>query len=143
MNVLVNKVLSSEEIQKCLDIRKAVFIDGQNVSLDEEIDGMDDASEHYLLLVDNKPCGVARVRIVENYPKIERVAIVERYQGKGFGKVIMEKILSDLKNYTSYKKAKISSQTYAISFYEKLGFQVCSEEYMDAGIRHKDMWVNL
>jgi predicted GNAT family N-acyltransferase len=139
MKILVNKASSPEDIKKCLDIRMAVFVDGQKVSLDEELDGKDDASEHYLLLVDNKPLGTARVRFVDNYAKIERVAIIDAHQGKGFGKIIMQKVLSELRNYTSYKIAKISSQTHAISFYEKLGFYVCSGEYLDAGILHKDM----
>ena len=48
-------------------------------------------------------------------------------------------ILSDLKHSTGIVMAKLSSQTYAIPFYEKLGFTVCSGEYMDANIPHKDM----
>ena len=51
----------------------------------------------------------------------------------------MRFILSDLRQHALIKKVKLSSQTYAIQFYEKLGFQVCSDEYMDAGIPHKDM----
>ena len=43
-------------------------------------------------------------------------------------------------------KAKIialGSQMHAIPFYENLGFSVCGNEYIDAGIRHKDMQLNL
>jgi len=139
MNVLIHNVSSLEDIQKCLAIRTAVFVDGQNVPIGEEIDGKDGVSDHYLLFADDKPVGVARVRFVENYAKIERVAILGSYQGKGLGKSIMKKILFDLKQNTRSEMVKLSSQIYAISFYEKLGFSVCSEEYMDAGIPHKDM----
>ena len=36
-------------------------------------------------------------------------------------------------------RAKLSSQTHAIPFYEKLGFVAYGEEYPDAGIPHRDM----
>lgn len=55
----------------------------------------------------------------------------------------MKTILFDLKQSGVIAYAKLSSQTYAIPFYEKLGFVVCSEEYMDANIPHKDMYLNL
>ncbi len=64
---------------------------------------------------------------------------MDEYQGKGLGREIMRFILSDLQKHALIKKVKLSSQTYAIPFYEKLGFLVCSDEYMDAGMPHKDM----
>lgn len=115
---------------------------GQNVPQNEEVDGKDQDSDHYLLTIDTKPVGVARVRYIEDFAKIERVAILNHYQGLGFGQQIMKTILSDLKQLAVIASAKLSSQTYAIPFYEKLGFIVCSEEYMDANIPHKDMVLN-
>jgi predicted GNAT family N-acyltransferase len=109
------------------------------VPIHEELDGKDAASDHYLLLCNGSPSGVARVRYVDDFAKIERVAILDEYQGRGFGREIMQFILSDLQQHALIKKVKLSSQTYAIPFYEKLGFLVCSDEYMDAGIPHKDM----
>ena len=65
--------------------------------------------------------------------------ILSDYQGQGLGAQLMMAILSDLKHAPGVVTAKLSSQTYAISFYEKLGFIVCSGEYMDAKLPHKDM----
>ncbi|MDF1756948.1 MAG: GNAT family N-acetyltransferase [Legionellaceae bacterium] len=143
MNILVNKVISIEDINECLQLRKEIFITGQNVPISEEIDGKDDDSLHYLLLVDDKPSGVARVRIINNYAKIERVGILDKMQGLGLGKMIMQKILSDLRVTPDIKLVKLSSQTQAITFYEKLGFTICSSEYIDAGILHRDMQINI
>jgi len=143
MNILVNKVSSAEDIQTCLDIRTIVFVIGQNVPQSEDADGKDQDSDHYLLTIDSIPAGVARVRYIEDFAKIERVAILNDYQGQGFGEQIMKTILSDLKRSAAIAAAKLSSQTYAIPFYEKLGFIVCSEEYLDAKIPHKDMKLRL
>jgi predicted GNAT family N-acyltransferase len=139
MNISVNKVSTPEELQKCLIIRKKVFVEGQNVPLNEEVDGKDEQSEHYLLVMGEYSIGVARVRFVADYAKIERVAVLDEYQGRGFGKLLMEAILTDLKTNSTALTAKLGAQTYAIPFYEQLGFIVCSDEYVDAGIPHKDM----
>lgn len=51
----------------------------------------------------------------------------------------MNFIIEDIHQNYQVKKVKLRAQTYAIPFYEKLGFVVCSSEYLDAGIPHKDM----
>ncbi len=141
-NVLVKKVSSELDIQACLAIRYRVFVEGQNVSIDEEVDGLDSSSDHYLLSLDNLPVGTARVRYVDDdFAKIQRVAILEAWQSRGLGRVLMNFIIEDLKQCSKVKKAKLGAQTYAIPFYEKLGFIVCSDEYLDAGIPHKDMQI--
>lgn len=143
MKILVSKVSTTEDIKQCLEIRKQVFVDGQNVSIDDEIDGKDSRSVHYLLIIDSNPVGTARVWFAKNHAKIERVAILNSQQGQGFGRIIMQKILDDLKLIPTVSIAKLSSQTYATPFYEKFGFTICSAEYLDAGILHKDMQLHL
>lgn len=135
----IKKVFSEKEIQTCLAIRAKVFMEGQGVPIEEELDGKDKDSEHYLLWVNEQPVGVARVRFIKNMAKIERVAILESHQSQGLGNTLMKTILADLKMNATIEIAKLSAQTYAISFYEKLGFVVCSNIYMDAGIPHQDM----
>ena len=143
MELIIKKVSSSEAIQKCINIRMTVFVEGQNIPVEEEIDSKDDKCEHYLLEADNSPIGTARIRYIDNTAKIERVAILNSYQGNGLGRKLMEYIINDLRKSNNVNKAKLGSQTYAVPFYEKLGFKVCSDEYMDAGIPHKDMETNL
>lgn len=143
MNIRIIKSKTDNELQKCLSIRQQVFVIEQKVPLAEELDGKDEESDHYLLLVDDKPVGVARVRYDGHAAKIERVAVLSDYQGEGLGKRIMKEILDNLRIQKTVQMAKLSAQTYAIPFYEKLGFHVCSEEYLDANIPHKDMIMSL
>lgn len=138
-NISIQKVSSQKDLQTCLNIRKQVFVIGQQVLQHEELDGKDQESDHFLLVVDEQPAGVARVRYIGNFAKIERVAILSEYQGQGLGYTLMKTILSTLKESDVIVAAKLSSQVHAITFYEKLGFMVCSEEYMDANIPHQDM----
>lgn len=142
MSIKITRATSPEDIQQCMDIRITVFVEGQHVPIHLEVDGQDEDCQHYLLSIDENPAGTARVRFMDDYAKIERVAVLDTYKNKGFGKAIMQAILSDLKDNKVISMIKLSSQTYAIPFYEKLGFVICSEEYMDAGIPHKDMKLN-
>ncbi len=138
-NFLVKKVSVTTDVQICLAIRHQVFVERQKVPINEEVDGLDFSSEHYLLFLDQLPVGTARVRCIEDFAKIERVAILEAHQKQGLGYVLMNSVIEDIKQNHRVNKAKLGAQVYAIPFYEKLGFVVCSNEYLDAGIPHKDM----
>ncbi len=139
MSMVINKVYTANDIMNCQDIRRVVFIEGQNISVEDEIDGRDAESEHYLLKVNEVAAGTARVRYTDEKAKIERVAILPTYQGQGLGKDLMYYIIDDIKLSNRCKKVVLGAQTYIIKFYENLGFNICSQEYMDAGIPHKDM----
>ena len=142
-NIAVKKVFEATDIQIALAIRHQVFVEGQNVPLHEDVDGLDSGSEHYLLFLNQLPVGTARVRYTEDLAKIERVAILEDYQGQGLGHVLMRFIIEGIQQNHQVKKAILGAQTYAIPFYEKLGFVICSPEYLNASIPHKDMQLNL
>ena len=139
MKFKIEKALSPNLIQQCMDIRHCVFIDGQNVPSELELDGKDPQSEHYLLTAENTSVATARIQLFSTYAKIERVAVLPSFQGHQLGSGLMQYILADLKKRPDIKQARLSSQTHAIPFYEKLGFELSSDEYIDAGIPHRDM----
>jgi len=139
--VKVIKACTSHEIEKCLSIRRKVFIESQGVSEDEELDGKDGISDHFLLILNNKDfLGTARVRFVGRKAKVERVAILNGHQGKGLGTILMKYIIEQIKNSKKADVIFLSSQKAAVSFYYNLGFSLVSgREYLDAGIVHQDM----
>jgi len=135
----VRKIQSNKELYECFKIRTIVFVEEQKVPAVEEIDEFEDESVHYVLVVDEKIVGTARTRIIENYGKIQRVAILKEYRGKGFGKLLMEKIIEDLKQNKVLKYIKLGGQCSAQNFYEKLGFEAYGDIFDDAGIPHVHM----
>jgi predicted GNAT family N-acyltransferase len=48
-------------------------------------------------------------------------------------------MINEIKNTQKAHTVKLGAQTHALSFYEGLGFTACSDEYLDAGIPHRDM----
>ena len=126
-----------------LKIRYAVFVNEQGVSEEEEIDSLEDKTEHIVLYVDGKPVATARIYdLGENTFKVQRVAVLKDARGIGYGAVIMteaEKRVQELGG----QKITLGAQNSAIPFYEKLAFNVEGEEFMDAGIPHHTMSKNL
>lgn len=113
---------------------------GQNVPLALERDEHDDSATHILAQDENgRVLGTARLRYLEDTAKIERVAVLEEARGKGVGRGIMAFIIENAAEKGDIAKLKLGSQTHAIPFYAALGFETVGEEYMDAGIPHRDM----
>ncbi|MBS0236461.1 MAG: GNAT family N-acetyltransferase [Proteobacteria bacterium] len=139
MGIAIKQAKTEDEMAICLDIRRRVFIEEQKVSEAEEIDGLDDSSDHYILYLNSLSVGTARVRYKDAMAKIERVAVLANYRGLGLGKKLMLYLIREIRNSNNAHTIMLGAQTHAIQFYESIGFQECGAEYMDAGIPHKDM----
>ena len=136
------KVALTDDLDTCRALRRTVFIDEQGVTEAEEWDGLDDQALHVLGWLDGTPVGTARVFIEGDTGKIGRVCVLAQARGTGAGAAIMCGAVEALRE-RGVSKAKLSSQTHAIPFYEKLGFVAYGPEYPDAGIPHRDMVLEL
>ncbi len=136
MNVVVAK--TEEQIQDVFTIRKTVFVEEQQVPLEEEIDEHENDSIHFILYEQNNAVGAGRFRILDGMGKVERICVLKNMRGKGAGRELMLGIEEYAKNQP-LSQLKLNAQTYAIPFYEGLGYEVTSDEFLDAGIPHKTM----
>ena len=116
-----------------LKIRYAVFVNEQGVSEEEEIDSLEDKTEHVVLYVDGKPVATARIyNLGKKTFKVQRVAVHKDTRGIGYGAVIMteaEKKIHELGGH----KVTLGAQNSAIPFYEKRAYGIEGEEFMEAG----------
>ncbi|WP_297793605.1 GNAT family N-acetyltransferase [uncultured Marinobacter sp.] len=119
-------------------IRQRVFVEEQNIPPELEWDDTDDIADHYLAITeDNEPAAVARVfSTLEETAHIGRMAVLPEFRGKGVGEALLRHLISET---SRYEELKLSAQEYAIPFYQRSGFHVCSDLYDDAGIPHVDM----
>ncbi|MBW3114169.1 MULTISPECIES: GNAT family N-acetyltransferase [Bacillaceae] len=136
MNVVVAN--TEEQIQDVFTIRKTVFVEEQQVPLEEEIDEHENDSIHFILYEQNNAVGAGRFRILDGMGKVERICVLKNMRGKGAGRELMLGIEEYAKNQP-LSQLKLNAQTYAIPFYEGLGYEVTSDEFLDAGIPHKTM----
>jgi len=143
MNIQSIAVTSAEQLEQCLNIRLAVFVDEQKVPHDLEVDEWDaswDACRHFLLLVDDQPVAAARYRIYdENTAKLQRIAVLSSHRGYGLGNHIIRFMEEDIRE-RGIGAIVLDAQVYAEPFYHKLGYvTVSAEQFLDAGIWHVRM----
>lgn len=135
------KTEDPEEFNKIIEIRKAVFVKEQNVPEELEIDGLDNEAEHFIMYLGEKPIGCARIR-KNKYAKLERIAVLKEYRGKGYGKKLTQYLIDYCKEQ-NFKKIVIHSQIYVIDFYKKFGFEPVGKVFFEAGIKHRKMVLKL
>lgn len=130
---------SDRERDDAFYVRKKVFVDEQGVPITLEIDEYDQTANHFIVYIDENPIGAGRIReINKGIAKVERVCILQEFRGKHLGSLIMEE-LEKYARSENMTKIVLNAQSYAVPFYEKLGYAVTSPEFMDADIPHRAM----
>ncbi len=124
-----------DDYRAIFDIRDIVYIQEQNCPYDEEFDGFDDDSDHFLAYIDNRIVGYCRLRMIGRKAKMERFAVYKEWRGRGIGKALVIHLLS-LCEEQGIKEKYLNAQTRVKGFYEKLGFKQKGELFFEAGIEH-------
>lgn len=129
----------TNDLAACHALRRAVFIEEQNVPETLELDDLDDQAIHLLARIGDRPVGTARILLKGDTGKIGRVAVLAEARGQGLGAALIRAALDALRARPGITRAMLGSQTHAIGFYQKLGFVAEGPVYDDAGIPHRDM----
>ena len=165
----VSVVTTIEEMAEALAVRRAVFVEEQRISEDEEIDHYDGDpatvtdAVHVLGRLDGRPVATARLlldmagegssgdagipgRSSEDagypgrYPHIGRVAVLKEQRGRYWGVGVMEALHEEARR-RGYAGVTLGAQEYAVGFYARLGYVARGELFLDAGIEHR--WMDL
>jgi hypothetical protein len=116
-------------------VRHKVFVEGQNVPEDLEIDGKDPECFHVLLTRCDIPIGTGRM---DRDGHLGRIAVLEEYRGMNFGTMIMN-TLEDIALKHGILRVYLNSQKHAMPFYMKLGYEPEGDDFIEAGIEHVKM----
>ena len=119
-------------------IRRAVFIEEQGVSEEDEMDGTDAGAIHLLVREDGTPVATGRILIENGVFTLGRVAVLKERRGKKLGDFVMRMLIRRAFELGGNEQ-RLHSQTHARGFYEKLGFAAVTGEYTEAGIPHVGM----
>ncbi|MFS0574470.1 GNAT family N-acetyltransferase [Sporosarcina sp. 179-K 3D1 HS] len=137
--VTVKFAASPIEQEDAFAVRRKVFVEEQGVPLNLELDEHDESASHFVVYEGMTAIGAGRIReIGDSIGKVERVCVLAEHRGKRLGKLVME-ALEQHAAVTGMKKIILNAQSYAIPFYEKLGYIITSPEFMDADIPHRAM----
>ncbi len=144
--VLVSKFfdeLTTTELYEILKARAKIFVVEQNCVY-QDLDNIDYKSLHIFYKSNDNVLAYLRAFKKEaeiGVVQIGRVLTIEHGIGLG-GKILKEGILL-IKRQMRPSCIYIEAQCYATGYYEREGFKVCSEEFLEDGIPHVQMVLEL
>jgi len=137
-SVETKRITTVEQLDDAFRIRKAVFVKEQGVAEEVELDEFEDTASHVLVYYGNEPVGTGRVRIVDDMAKLERICVLATHRKHRLGKAIMDE-LEAIALEKGMSKAKLHGQVQAAAFYEKQGYEIASDVFMEENIPHVKM----
>ncbi|MEM7675321.1 MAG: GNAT family N-acetyltransferase, partial [Myxococcota bacterium] len=128
-----------EELDDCIEIRRDVFVVGQNVPEALEVDGLDDSCLHVIARMGQHPVGTARLRITtDGHAKVERVAVREEARSQRIGHRLMDALEEEARRL-GHQEVVLSAQVAVVGFYRSRGYAEEGPVYLDADIEHQTM----
>ena len=136
--------LSTAEFHDIIQLRLAVFVVEQDCVY-QDLDGKDRTALH-IIGRNEEDAIVATARILhENSKKviIGRVVVEKKFRKFGLGKELMKQSISNIIRLYGNIQINIAAQKYLLNFYSSLGFVSSGKEYLEDGIPHVEMNLNL
>jgi len=127
--------LTGAQVYEILKSRSEIFMLEQGIRC-IDMDDKDYESFHFFYEQDKRVCAYMRAFYVDEEKTCVKIGRVLSLQHKkGLGSALTRDTLSYLKGI-GVKKAVVSAQIGAVGFYEKMGFEKVSDEYMEENIPH-------
>ncbi len=132
-----------------LAIRFDVFVTEQQVPADLELDALDETADHFVAYDDDVAVGAGRL-VVEPagfegtdpalgpVGHLGRLAVRRQARGTALGVALVQAIEARAAE-RGLRVVALSSQTYALGFYERLGYTAYGDVFDDAGLPHRWM----
>lgn len=131
--------LTPRELVTIFKERTAVFVVEQNCPY-QEVDDVDYDVLHYGIWSDTDDLK-GYTRIIDRGERISfgRVLVTKDYRGQKLGEELVVGTIEEIAKRFPGKDIEISAQTYLLPFYQKFGFEITSETYLEDDIEHNDM----
>lgn len=131
--------LTNRELYEILKSRTEIFLLEQDIKC-QDMDDTDYDSLHCFFLEDGRVIAYLRAFHQDDdrtIVKIGRVLTLEH--GRGIGTELMEQSLRVIKERMDCRKVSMNAQKQAVRFYERLGFEVTSGDFLEEGVVHNVM----
>lgn len=136
--------LSNRELYEILRARAEVFVVEQHCVC-QDMDGKDVFSHHlFCQRRDESVAGCLRVFMSPDDPDTAVIGrVVTTQRGCGLGRALLREAVRKIKNDYPAKVICLHAQQYAVGFYQKEGFVVTSEPFIEDNILHVEMRLEL
>jgi len=135
--------LSTKELYEILKARAEIFVVEQNCVY-HDLDDIDYRSLHIYYESEGSVTAYLRAFIKDEEThtvQVGRVLTLEH--GKGLGGKLLKDGIEIIEKRMKAEKIFIEAQCYATGFYERFGFRICSDEFLEDGIPHVQMELRL
>lgn len=129
--------LTTRELYEILKVRSEIFVLEQKC-LYQDMDDKDYDSLHIFYENEGRIEAYLRAFLKED-GVVQMGRVLTRHHGMGLGGKLLKLGIAQVRERYSPRQIYIEAQCYAIGYYEKEGFQVCSEEFLEDGIPHVQM----
>ncbi|MBE6122563.1 MAG: GNAT family N-acetyltransferase [Erysipelotrichaceae bacterium] len=142
ISVKAYEELTRDELYRMMRARQDVFVVEQNCVY-PDIDDTDLRSTFVLLEENGRHLASLRMFDKDEEKRIMQIGrVLTTVRGKGYGALVLHEGIETAKQKGA-SKIYIEAQTYAIGFYEREGFRVASDEFLEDGIPHVCMELEL
>lgn len=142
LNVKTFGELSGREVYEILKARMAVFMMEQNIRY-LDMDDTDYDSLHLFYEEGGKVTAYLRAYKMEDAEAVHIGRVLTVEHGKGLGGQFLTDAIEALRARTGCQYIRLDAQTPVVGFYEKSGFRATSGEFLEAGIPHIAMELEL
>lgn len=138
-HVQVKLVETQAESESIKDLRVQVFVREQGVPLSEEFDEHEESAVHAVALIEGRIVGTGRMyELPSGETQIGRMAVEPRHRRDGIGGLVLA-FLEAQAGQRGVREVILHAQTYVQSFYERHGYVVDGEPFMEVDIEHVRM----
>ena len=116
-------------------VRCIVFCGEQHVPYTIERDAFEADAVHIVGELEGAPVAAGRIRCFADHAKLERIAVLRAYRGRGIG-AALTRFLVSVARQRGYASYRMHAQVRHASFYARLGFRAVGERFMEADIEH-------
>ncbi len=126
---------SHDDMLKAFAVRMIVFCGEQKIAYAIEHDAHDATAVHLLGEDDGEPVASGRLRFLEDYAKLERIAVRAPWRGRGYGGQMTAFMLATARA-RGCRTFVLHAQAPVAGFYARHGFQIRGDQFMEADIPH-------
>jgi predicted GNAT family N-acyltransferase len=131
-------------MSEAIAVRIEVFVDEQRITLEDELDGHDEAGDPqavHALVRDaggNVLAAGRYYRADERTVQIGRMAVRAAARRSGIGRRLLDALMEDARR-RGYVRATLNAQDHAVGFYAGAGFAALGAPFIECDIPHQGM----
>lgn len=127
-------ITGQQDLTAVMEIRQKVFTQEQGFPAEADRDAFDDQAMHALMFDGDTPVATGRLYFDGAKLFLGRICVLKEYRGQSIGDLMTRLMI--LRGFDFAKEIYLHAQMQAKGFYERYGFQVEGEPFLEEGQEH-------